>query len=107
MTIDDLTAGDARPVSLMKIDVQGAEMVVLSGARRSLAANRPVLFIEVDDEALGQFGSSAEELSKTVLDLGYTAHMLTRKGPSPPQPLEAVVSNSAGGAYSDVLFHPN
>jgi FkbM family methyltransferase len=107
VTIDDLTVGDTRPVSLVKIDVQGAEMMVLSGARRVVAANRPVLFIEVDDDALGEFGSSADELLRTVLGLGYTAHTLTRRGPSPSQPPEALVAKSAGGAYSDVLFLPN
>jgi FkbM family methyltransferase len=106
VTIDDLTAVDSRPVSLVKIDVQGAEMMVLSGARRMLAAHRPVLFIEVDDEALEQFGSSAGELLRTVVDLGYSAHTLTRRGPSPAQPRETLLAKSAGGAYSDVLFLP-
>jgi FkbM family methyltransferase len=107
VTIDDLTAGDPRPISLVKIDVQGAEMMVLSGARRMVAANRPVLFIEVDNDALGQFGSSAEELLRTVLDLGYSAHTLTRRGPGPSQSPEALLAKSRGGAYCDVLFLPS
>jgi hypothetical protein len=54
-------------MSLVKIDVQGAEMTVLAGAQRPLAADRPSLFIEIDDQALDAFGSSAEELINTVI----------------------------------------
>jgi FkbM family methyltransferase len=104
LTIDELTEGSPRTVSLVKIDVQGAEMMVLSGARRVMAADRPALFIEVDDEALRGFGSSAEELIGTVLELGYRAHTLTRQGISPAMSTEALVAKSAGGSYSDVLF---
>jgi FkbM family methyltransferase len=106
VTIDELTADFARKVSLVKIDVQGAEMLVISGARAVLAAHRPALFVEVDDVALGQFESSAEELIRTVADLGYSAHTLTRHGISPPRDSESLVAKSAGGAYSDVLFLP-
>ena len=40
----------ARPVDLMKIDVEGTEMEVLSGLAQTLARWRPALFIEVDDQ---------------------------------------------------------
>ncbi len=42
-------AGEARHVSLVKIDVQGAESMVLAGARSVLEEHRPALFVEVDD----------------------------------------------------------
>lgn len=106
VTVDELTGNDSREISLVKIDVQGAEMMVLSGARRVIVAERPALFIEVDDAALEQYGSSAEGLLRTVLDLGYTAHRLTRRGIGPPMPLEALVARSVGGTYLDVLFLP-
>jgi FkbM family methyltransferase len=106
VTLDQLTDGSLRRVSLIKIDVQGAEMMVLLGARRLLAADRPALFVEVDDEALRGFDSSAEELIETVLGLGYSAHTLTRRGIGPSTSAEALLANSAGGSYSDVLFLP-
>jgi len=58
-------------VSLIKIDVQGAEQRVLDGARQTLAKNRPVLMLEIDDEALRAFGSSARSLEEFVTGLGY------------------------------------
>jgi FkbM family methyltransferase len=104
VTVDELTGGDIRRISLVKIDVQGAEMLVLSGAQDAITAHRPALFIEVDDTALRRFGSSAEELLTTVVNLGYTAHTLTRTGISASKPLHALVGRSGGKSYSDVLF---
>ncbi|MFW2542655.1 FkbM family methyltransferase [Primorskyibacter sp. 2E107] len=43
---DDLFASER--VDLIKIDVEGMEMLVLSGFRKTIAAQRPALFIEVD-----------------------------------------------------------
>lgn len=49
-SIDDLVelAGFAPP-GLVKIDVEGAELEVLEGMERTLAAHRPVLLCEIDD----------------------------------------------------------
>lgn len=106
VTIDGLMADTDSGVSLIKIDVQGAEDIVLSGARATLAADRPALFIEVDDVALREFGSSARELVDSIIKLGYSAHTLSRRGIGAPQGPEALVKASAGGGYSDVLFVP-
>ena len=58
-TIDDLLSDRGWPeVSLIKIDVQGAEARVISGARQALERFRPALFLEVDEEQLRQFGST-------------------------------------------------
>lgn len=98
VTLDELTAGDPRKVALVKIDVQGAEMVVLSGARRLIEDDRPAIFLEVDDEALAGFGSSGAELIGTLADQGYRAHTLTRRG------IAEAVPRRATGDYVDLLF---
>jgi hypothetical protein len=50
VAIDDLVeAGDLSPPSFVKIDVEGAEGLVLRGMRRTIAAARPVLFVECSD----------------------------------------------------------
>ncbi|MAY66178.1 MAG: hypothetical protein CMM77_03510 [Rhodospirillaceae bacterium] len=43
--LDDL---DIRDVGFMKIDVEGAEMAVLDGARKTIARDRPVMLIEIE-----------------------------------------------------------
>lgn len=48
VAIDDLvSAGTIRPPSLVKIDVEGAELEVIEGMRRTLAAHRSVILCEM------------------------------------------------------------
>jgi FkbM family methyltransferase len=50
MTLDEVWARHGNPpVSLIKIDVEGAELEALQGASRLLAIRRPALLIEIDD----------------------------------------------------------
>ena len=60
------------PPQLIKIDVEGAEMSVLSGAKLLIAAHRPAIFLSVHGdklhtscrEFLRRFGYSFEPLDK-------------------------------------------
>lgn len=71
-TVDDVIASRGWPeVSLIKVDVQGAEARVLAGAQKTIQRFRPALFVEVSDEGLRRFGSSSEALLKTCTAVGY------------------------------------
>jgi FkbM family methyltransferase len=60
-------------VDVVKIDVEGAEMQVLEGARRTLAGHRPVLLVEANDQALRAQGTSTDALLAFLRDeLGYS-----------------------------------
>ncbi len=62
VTIDSLvSAAVIRPPSLVKIDVEGAEMQVLKGARRTLEVHRPLLVLEADSN-MGRFGYGKKDL---------------------------------------------
>lgn len=61
--LDDELAGTR--VSFLKIDCEGFEFRILTGARRILEEQRPLLFIEVHPLGLEKFGSSVQ----AVLDL--------------------------------------
>lgn len=58
-------------VGCVKMDIQGAEHMALSGMREILAEHRPALVVELDDEFLRQFGSSEQELRELIVELGY------------------------------------
>ena len=75
--LDDVVPS-GRKVSLVKIDVQGAELRVLAGASALLARDRPALFIEVDPAALARYGSSVASLLGLLARWGYQPHLLTR-----------------------------
>ena len=55
-------------VDVIKIDVEGAEMHVLDGARRTLAIYRPLLLVEANDEALRAQGASNAALLTFLRD---------------------------------------
>lgn len=66
-TLDELLDGETRPVSFLKIDVEGHERPALAGAARVLATHRPALLVEVagdpdrvDGPAAALFGDLAE-----------------------------------------------
>lgn len=65
VAIDDLVeAGDLPKPKFVKIDVEGAEGLVLLGMRRTLAAARPILFIECSD-------AGREATWQLLSELGY------------------------------------
>jgi FkbM family methyltransferase len=105
VTIDDLLAARGwPPVSLIKIDVQGAESRVLAGAGETLRALHPALFIEVCDEALRLCQSSAERLLTELHGRGYWAYRTTREGISGRLPPSQALLSHKMRSYVDLLF---
>lgn len=60
--------------TVIKLDIEGAEILALRGARGLLTgSDRPrALFIEVHDNFLPGFGSSAREVHELLAEYGYT-----------------------------------
>jgi len=93
-------------VSLMKIDVQGAEMLVLDGAAETLTRCTPAIFMEVHDPGLRDMGQSAHALLTRMAALGYCAHPISASGVmdglSVDQAIDALESGPL--TYADFLF---
>jgi len=70
--LDDIVreAGVTR-VDAVKIDVEGAEFLVLKGAVETLDRYRPVVSVELTDPTLKSMGSSAEEVMAFMRAHGY------------------------------------
>ena len=70
-TLDGLTAASPR-VDLVKIDVEGAEDLVLAGMHAGLSARRyRVVILELHPELLRARGVDPETCLQTLADLGY------------------------------------
>jgi FkbM family methyltransferase len=85
-----------RPVSFIKMDVEGAEPQVLRGATRLLTEDKPMILSELHPAQLQRAsGMSAARFLEEIAGLGYRAHRLESAaiGPALDQaPDEALVS---------------
>jgi FkbM family methyltransferase len=79
IALDDLQE-EIGPVRFAKIDVEGAELLVLEGAANLIARDRPHLVIEFTDEYLRAFGHSAEALSNWLFDRQYALYRIAETG---------------------------
>lgn len=79
----DLAIG-ARPVRLIKVDTEGAECLVMAGARETLAAADSLFIVgELNEFGLEQMGESQDSLRGAMRALGYETFLLQADGSLP------------------------
>jgi FkbM family methyltransferase len=83
-TLDAYCAGnEVGAVDVIKLDVEGAELLVLQGARDVLAA-RPTLVVEFEESNQRRFGHSCAELAAFLRERGYALHTIRPGGDTEP-----------------------
>ena len=78
MTIDELGLED---VGFIKVDTQGCDLRVLTGARRTIALCRPTIAFEVEAELASHHGDTMEDFERFFADLGYDLTEIAHTGP--------------------------
>jgi FkbM family methyltransferase len=71
-------------VDFIKLDVEGAELSVLKGARESLARTHPVLLVEVAQIRTSAWGYDAQEIGRFLEDMGYECFEILDEGKLTP-----------------------
>ncbi len=87
-----------RPISFIKIDIEGAEPLALRGARKMLKKDRPVILSEVNPAQLEKVaGCSAKEFISEIESYGYDSFYLKegklvrKRGDSKTRVMQSVV----------------
>jgi FkbM family methyltransferase len=75
--LDDEAKSLGRYPSLIKIDVEGGEMMVLQGAESILQYQRPVLLLSLHPKALIEINLSPDSILSYLRDLGYNLRVLS------------------------------
>ncbi|MEU3168887.1 FkbM family methyltransferase [Streptosporangium sp. NPDC006930] len=75
--LDDVIPPDVR-IDLVKLDVEGGEVLALRGARRSLRRDKPVIVFEHGgDHVMREYGTTTDDLWSLLVDgLGYRVFTL-------------------------------
>ncbi len=76
----DAQIGELQP-SVVKIDVEGAELSVLEGARLLLSEVRPLVLFEHVADAAELYGASSAQLYDLLDELSYEIFTVTGEGP--------------------------
>jgi len=97
--LDD-AAADLESIDFMKLDIEGAELKALTGARGVIGRHLPAIVCEVNQEFLEGFGQSADELFGYMKGFGY--HAFHYKGDMRLDPLDSLDSIH----HSNVVFIP-
>jgi len=71
---------DGAPPDLMKLDIEGAELAALHGARDLLSRGAPDLIIEIGRDTCRAAGYDMEDILAFLEPYGYVFHRIGRKG---------------------------
>jgi FkbM family methyltransferase len=103
--LDDLVAAHpGPPVSLIKIDVQGAESRVLEGATGLLRTDGPALFVEVDPVAGSKMGCPVDRLLAWLEALGYQGYIWSGREYARKLSAREIEKRATAAGYLDILF---
>lgn len=73
LTLDQLKP--RRPLSVIKIDVEGAEVGLLEGGTNLIAEHRPAIALDVHPAAVAHDGRRLKDLCQILSHLGYAARV--------------------------------
>lgn len=86
-------------IDFIKIDVEGAELMVLNGARKSIEKFRPPVMIEMNEDTFRSAGYSSKEIREYFKSLHYSMYQIRKAG--------KLHRTDAIPDFCNVVFMPN
>ncbi len=108
-TLDSFLSNRSRKIDLIKIDVEGAEGMVIDGAKKILQKDKPTILMEFWPEGLRKSGHQPKKFLKTLMKMGYKIKNID----SQKKRLEDVTKNmitslcEADEAFTNLLLVPS
>lgn len=81
-------------LSLLKCDIEGADLYAMRGARRTLQAHKPVVIIEITPWFLEGFGLTVADVYDFFLELGYRCFHYEDAGVLVPTAADRIVEDN-------------
>lgn len=103
MTLDEIAEALALVPNLIKIDIEGAELMALKGMRAILDKHGPIVICELVENFLADFGNSVREVFDWMERLGYAGYILEARDCLTGIPISSR-ANSIPSGQLDVLF---
>jgi FkbM family methyltransferase len=94
-------------IKLIKIDIQGSEMIALSSMRKVIEKNKPILISEFWPQGIKMSGKNSDDYINYFISLGYTLNLLEANGLkkiTKPE-LDNLVSEEKGN-FTNIVFVP-
>ena len=107
VTVDELTSNIEIPVSLIKIDVEGAEGLVVYGGKKTIKKYRPVILVEYTPERLYNYGVDPIELLSFLEKSGYFFSILGNKPKVKMLTIDKIYKFAKAKFTIDLLCLPN
>lgn len=80
VALDEYVTGGVRGPTLIKCDIEGAELLFLRGASRVIKQYQPTLFLSVHPTLLPQFGHTVDDVRQWLADQGYGWELIDESG---------------------------
>ena len=80
-------------LDLIKMDIEGGELMALRGMKKAIQDFRPIVMIEINQKAYTAAGYTPNDVYAFFRELGYTPHEITKSGALRPSTSEASFAN--------------
>ncbi len=92
-------------IDLIKIDIEGAELAALRSCKRIIERFKPLIYVEINKEALDRFNCTIDDIEETLVSFGY--HFFRNTGPRNSNndifKIESLSRINDGGNFFDLL----